>query len=235
MQGPSDKETPTAKAPNAPKMGKVTHGPLLYHGMPKWQVLAALGAAVAVHALAVGIAALNPEPPVVPMEDLPEAFLEISLEQEVAPPEPIPPEEEEPEPLEAPPEPIEPPEFQEEQATPPPKPREKKERKPVAPIARPRAEGKPTGPRPSGRAAMISKGNMQYPFEAKRSRMTGSGVATVSVSSSGSVTSVSISKSTGHAILDNAAASGLRSARFKPGTVPRVNIPFTFTMTGAQY
>ncbi len=234
MEGPSDKETPTAKVPSTPKTGRVMHGPLLYNGMPKWQVFAAVGAALAIHAMAVGIAALNPEPPAVPFPDLPEAFLEVSLEQEVAPPEPIPPEEEEPEPLDAPPEPIEPPEFQEEQATPPPKPREKRE-KPVAPIARPRAETRASGPAPTGRAAMISKGSMQYPYEAKRSRMTGSGVATVSVSSSGSVTSVSISKSTGHAVLDNAAISGLRSARFKPGTVPRVNIPFTFTLTGAQY
>ncbi len=234
MEGPSDKETPKAKVPNTPKTGRVTHGPLLYHGMPKWQVLAALGGALAIHAVAVGIAALNPEPPEIPFADLPEAFVEMSIEQEVAPPEPIPPEEEEPEPLDAPPEPIEPPEFQEEQATPPPKPREKRE-KPIAPIARPRAEGKPTGPAPSGRAAMISKGSIQYPYEAKRSRMTGSGVAVVSVSSSGSVTSVSIAKSTGHAVLDNAATSGLRSARFKPGTVPQVKIPFTFTMTGAQY
>ncbi len=234
MQGPSDKEIPTGKGPVSGSTGKQLHGPLLYTGMPKWQAVAAFGAALAVHALAVGIAALNPEPPVIPLDDIPEAFVEMSLEQEQAPPEPTPPEEEEPEPLEAPPEPIEPPEFQEEQATPPPKPREKRD-KPIAPIAKPRAEGKPTGPAPSGRAAMISKGNVQYPYEAKRARMTGSGVAVVSVSASGSVTSVSMAKSTGHAALDNAAVSGLRGARFKPGTVPQVKIPITFTLTGAQF
>lgn len=210
-------------------------GPLLYRGMPKWQIVAAFAGAFAIHAIAIGIAALNPEPPVVDLSDIPEAFVEMSVEQEPAPPEPTPPPEEEPEPLEAPPEPIEPPEFvEEEKPTPPPKPRSDRP-KPVAPIARPRAEGKPTGPAPSGRAAMISKGNIQYPYEAKRSRMTGSGVAVVSVSSSGSVTSVTIGKSTGNAILDNAAVSGLRNARFKPGTVPTVKIPFTFTLTGAQY
>ena len=82
---------------------------------------------------------------------------------------------------------------------------------------------------------MVSKGNVQYPYEAKRARLTGSGVARVSVSPSGSVTSVSMAKSTGHPSLDNAAISGLRGARFKPGTVPTVNIPITFTMTGAQF
>jgi len=203
--------------------------------MPKWQVWAAFGGAFAIHALAVGIAALNPEPPEMNMEAIPEAFVELSVEQEPAPPEPTPPpEEEEPEPLEAPPEPIDPPEFQEEQPTPPPKPKTDKP-KPIAPIARPTTPGPPTGPAPSGRAAMIFKPNIQYPYEAKRSRVTGSGVVVVSVTPSGSVSSATMGKSTGSPILDNAATSAFRSARFKPGTVPTVKIPITFTLTGAQF
>jgi periplasmic protein TonB len=208
-------------------------GPLLYKPQPRWQVWAALGAAVGIHAMAVGIAALNPEPPEMDLTDIPEAFVELSVETEPAPPEPTPPPEEEPEPLEAPPEPVEPPEFQEEKPTPPPKPRT--DRKPVAPIARPRAVGAPTGPAPSGRAAMIFKPNIQYPYEAKRARITGSGVIVVSVTPSGSVSSASMGKSTGSSILDNAATSAFRSARFKPGTVPTVKIPITFTLTGAQF
>ena len=206
-------------------------GPLLYRGAPKWQVVAALGGALAIHALAVGIAALHPEPPEIDLADIPEAFVELSVEQEQAPPEPTPPPEEEPAPVEAPPEPKEPQEFVEEKPTPPPKPRTNK---PVAPIARPTTQG-PTGPAPSGRAAMIFKPNIQYPYEAKRSKITGSGVIVVSVTSSGSVSSASMGKSTGSAILDNAATSAFRSARFKPGTVPTVKIPITFTLTGAQF
>ena len=192
---------------------------------------AALGAAVAIHAIAVGIAGLHPEPPEMDLADIPEAFVELSVEQEQAPPEPTPPPEEEPAPVEAPPEPKEPQEFVEEKPTPPPKPRTNK---PVAPIARPTTQG-PTGPAPSGRAAMIFKPNIQYPYEAKRSKITGSGVIVVSVTSSGSVSSASMGKSTGSAILDNAATSAFRSARFKPGTVPTVKIPITFTLTGAQF
>lgn len=209
-------------------------GPLLYKPSPKWQVAAALGGAVAIHAIAVGIAALNPEPPEMDLADIPEAFVEISLEQEQAP-EPTPPPEEvmEPEPLDAPPEPIEPPEFVEEKPTPPPKRPERP--KPAAPIARPTSPVKATGPAPSGRAAMIFKPNIQYPYEAKRSRITGSGVIVVSVTPSGSVSSATMGKSTGSAILDNAATSAFRSARFKPGTVPTVKIPITFTLTGAQF
>lgn len=212
-------------------------GPLLYQGPPRWQVFAALGAAVAVHLAAVGIAALKPPEPVADALFNPEQITEISFEPEPAPPEPPPEEMEEPEPLDAPPEPTDPPEFvEDEKPTPPPKPRSDKP-KPVAPIARPTGPVGPptTGPAPSGRAAMVSKGNVQYPYEAKRARLVGSGVARVNVSPSGSVTSVSMAKSTGHPSLDNAAISGLRSARFKPGTVPVVNIPITFTMTGAQF
>ncbi len=210
-------------------------GPLFYRGAPKWQVAAAFAGAFAIHALAVGVAALKDEPPEMDLSEIPEAFVELSVEQEPAPPEPTPPpEEEEPEPLDAPPEPIEPPEFQEEKPTPPPKPRTDKP-KPVAPIARPRTQGAPTGPAPSGRAAMIFKPNIQYPYEAKRSRITGSGVVVVSVTPSGSVSSATMGKSTGSPILDNAATSAFRSARFKPGTVPTVKIPITFTLTGAQF
>jgi len=208
--------------------------PLLYRPPPKWQVWAALGGAIAIHGLAVGIAALKDEPPEVDMSAIPEAVLELSLEQEPAPPEPTPPPEEEPEPLEAPPEPLDPPEFQEEKPTPPPKPRADKP-KPVAPIARPSAPAGPTGPAPSGKAAMVFKPNIQYPYEAKKAKITGSGVVIVNVSSSGSVTGTSMGKSTGSPILDNAATSAFRSARFKPGTVPTVKIPITFTLTGAQF
>jgi len=188
---------------------------------------------VAIHAAAVGIAALKPEPPEMDLSEIPEAFVELSVEQEQAPPEPTPPPQEEPEPVEPPPAPKEEPEFKEEKPTPPPKPRTNKP--PAAPIARPTSAGPPTGPAPSGRAAMIFKPNIQYPYEAKRARVTGSGVIVVSVTPSGSVSSATMGKSTGSPILDNAATSAFRSARFKPGTVPTVKIPITFTLTGAQF
>ena len=52
---------------------------------------------------------------------------------------------------------------------------------------------------------------------------------------SGNVTSATVSSSTGSPILDNAATSAFRQWRFRPGTVSKVNIPITFTMTGASY
>lgn len=208
-------------------------GPLLYKGQPRWQVVAALGAAIALHAAAVGIAALKPVEEAVDLGDIPEAVVEMTMEQ--APPDPMPtPPPEEPEPVEQPPPPTEVPEFVEEQPTPPPKPKTQAP-KPVAPIARPSAPAGPTGPAPTGKAAMIFKPTVVYPYEARRMKATGSGVIVVSVSPSGSVTDASMGQSTGSSILDNAATSTFRSARFKPGTAPKVKIPITFTLTGASY
>lgn len=213
-------------------------GPLLYKPQPRWQVFAALGAAVVIHAAAVGIAALKPVEEPVDVSDIPEAVAEVTFEQ--ADPEPTPPPEEmvEPEPVEAPPEPTEVPEFVEEQPTPPPKPRQSPP-KPVAPIARPKPQGVPSaGPMSmsSAKVNAVSAPRPEYPYEARRAKMTGSGVCVMTVDpSSGSVTSAEMATSTGSPILDNAATSAFRRWRFKPGTVSKVRTPITFTMTGAQF
>jgi protein TonB len=75
----------------------------------------------------------------------------------------------------------------------------------------------------------------EYPYEARRQKITGDGVVIMSVDpGTGSVIAVSIWKSTGSTVLDNAAVAAFRRWRFKPGTVSRVKSPITFTMTGAQ-
>lgn len=205
-------------------------GPLLYRGQPRWQVWAALGGAVAIHAAAAVIAGIKPVEPVEDLSQIPEAVVEMSLEQEAQPPEPTPPPEE-PEPVEQPPEPIEEPEFKEEKPTPPPK----RDTKPISPIKRPTAPSGPSGPVPTGKAAMIYKPPVTYPYEARKSKTTGSGVIVVSVDASGSATSARMGQSTGSPVLDNAATTAFRRARFRPGTAPTVKIPITFTLTGASY
>ena len=88
----------------------------------------------------------------------------------------------------------------------------------------------------SAKVLALSAPRPEYPYEARRQRLTGSGVAVLLVdSASGAVTSVSILRSTGSAVLDNAAISGFRRWRFKPGTISKVNAPITFTLTGAAY
>ncbi len=211
-------------------------GPLLYKGAPRWQIAAAIGGALAIHGLAAVIAGIHKEEPPADLSAIPEAVAEVTFEQ--APPEPTPPPEEvvEPEPTEAPPEPTEVPEFVEEKPTPPPK--RDKPTKPIAPIARPRSAAPSAGPMSmsSAKAVAISAPRPEYPYEARRSKLTGSGVCIMTVDvGSGSVTSAEMSPSTGSAILDNAATSAFRRWRFKPGTVSRVRTPITFTMTGAQF
>lgn len=210
-------------------------GPLLYRPPPRWQVWAAIGGAAAIHFAAVAIASIHPKEEIVDLSDIPEATVEMSIEQQQEPQPTPPPEEEQPPP--PPPEaiPEQKPEFVEEKLTPPPK--QPPSNKPVVPIARPRPVG-PMGPMSmsSAKVMAVSAPRPEYPYEARRSKIMGSGVCVMTVDpGSGSVTSADMAQSTGSPILDNAATSAFRRWRFKPGTVSRVRTPITFTMSGAQY
>jgi TonB family protein len=86
------------------------------------------------------------------------------------------------------------------------------------------------------KALAINSPRPPYPYEARAKRITGSGVITVNVdAASGDVTSGSVTKSTGSSVLDEAALSTFKRWRFRPGSVSKVNIPITFTMSGASY
>lgn len=211
-------------------------GPLLYKPAPRWQAVAAFGGAIALHLTAVAIASIRPTEKVVDLSDIPEATVEMSLETQQEPPQPTPPPEEEPPPP-PPPEaiPEEKPEFVEEKPTPPPK--RTPSNAPVVPIAKPKPVG-PVGPMSmsSAKAVAVSAPRPEYPYEARRSKITGSGVCVMTVDTgSGAVTSADMAQSTGSPILDNAATSAFRRWRFKPGTVSKVRTPITFTMGGASY
>ncbi|MGI8481206.1 MAG: energy transducer TonB [Chthoniobacterales bacterium] len=210
-------------------------GPLLYQPPPRWQVWAALGGAAAIHFAAVAIASIHPKEIIEDVSQIPEAVVDVSIEQTPEPPQPTPPPEEEPPPP-PPPEavPEEKPEYVEEKATPPPK--RPPSTKPVAPIAKPKPVGVP-GPMSmsSAKAVAISAPRPEYPYEARKAHATGSGVCVMTVDPGGGVTSATMAQSTGNPILDNAATSAFRRWRFKPGSVSKVKTPITFTMTGAQY
>ena len=208
-------------------------GPLLYQPPPRWQVWAAILGAAAVHGVAVAIASIHPkEPPPADLSQIPDAVqVVMEQQQEPEPPEPTPPPEEPDIPPPPPPEAM--PEFREEQPTPPPKPRPPSN-KPPPPIARPKAAG-PVGPvSTSAKANALFLPRPEYPYEARRQKLTGSGVCILSVDPSGSVTDASMGQSTGSPVLDSATVSALRRARFKPGTPPKVKAPITFTMSGAS-
>ena len=82
----------------------------------------------------------------------------------------------------------------------------------------------------------ISAPRPEYPYEARRQKLTGDGVVVMNVDPvTGNVTSVSMSTTTGSPFLDNAAIAGFRRWRFRPGSVSSVTCPVTFTLTGASY
>jgi TonB family protein len=75
-----------------------------------------------------------------------------------------------------------------------------------------------------------------YPPEARDKGLTGKGVAIVKVDpATGHVTSVSMIKSTGHDILDNAALRALRQWRYRPRGLTTFEIPIQFTTKGVIY
>ena len=79
-------------------------------------------------------------------------------------------------------------------------------------------------------AATVHKPVVEYPYEARRQRLSGSGVLLVEIDPAGRVTRVVMAISTGHPILDEAAKSAFRTARFKAGTSSPIRIPISFSV-----
>ncbi len=201
--------------------------PLLYRPPPRWYIWTAFGAALAIHLTAVALAQKRETPVEVP-PDIPTAVVEATLQ---ATEEPTPPPEDIPLP-EPPPPPEIKPEYVEETTPPPKRPQQK-----FAPVKTPQAAGRPgTMSISTAKALAVYAPRPQYPYEARSRHITGSGLCIVDVdTASGNVTSATMAQSIGNPILDNAALSAFRQWRFRPGTVSKVRIPITFTMTGAQY
>jgi TonB family protein len=90
-------------------------------------------------------------------------------------------------------------------------------------------------PIPEG--AVLKKVPPEYPVQARRAHLTGAGVLMLSVDrKTGVVTSVTMEKSTGHKILDDAGIRAFSQWRFKPGVVTegKVKIPINFRMDGVR-
>src|SRR5207249_5221210 len=196
--------------------------PLIYRPPPRWYFWTALGAALAIHATAVALSQRREAPPV----ELPPQPPQV-IEATLAPPESTPPPEDIPLP-EPPPPPDIKPEFVEER-TPPPRPPPQSAPKFVPVKAAEMSMSR-------AKALAINSPRPPYPYEARSKRITGSGVIVAHVdAASGDVTDASVAKSTGSSILDDAAVSTFRRWKFRPGTVSKVSIPITFTLTGASY
>ena len=83
------------------------------------------------------------------------------------------------------------------------------------------------------RAVAVFAPRPSYPYEARRGRITGTGVVVMLVDqATGKVTSCRMLQSTGSVILDAECLATFRRWRFTPGTVKEVRIPITFTTSG---
>jgi TonB family protein len=95
-----------------------------------------------------------------------------------------------------------------------------------------RAADKPAKSEKFDRAAMIYKPRIEYPYEARRAKITGCGVVGLEVDpATGLVRNAFMKQSTGAGILDRATTDAFRRARFKPGGEPKIKIPICFTVT----
>ncbi len=120
--------------------------------------------------------------------------------------------------------------FREENLTPPPV-RAHRNARPLSMV-----RGKPTTSLSSVKAMVAYAPRPVYPYEARRQRVTGSGVALLTIDqTSGMVTGVLMTQSCGNVILDNSTRDALRRWRFRPGAAASVQVPITYTITGASY
>lgn len=203
-------------------------GVLLYQPGARWQIAVALSAAVLIHLSAVAVANFHGQtsPSVLPSEsEPPEIVFEPNSPVDSAPP-----------PLDL----VDPPPIRDssndlftETPTPPPV---RRQVRPVMPIVKAGHASAGSVTLSSAKVLATNAPRPEYPYEARRQKITGSGTVVMSVDPvTGTVTDASMWQSTGNQVLDNATLAAFRRWRFKPGTVTRVKSPITFTMTGAAY
>jgi TonB family protein len=202
---------------------------LLYKPNQRWQIWVAFAGAALLHVAAVALAERNQAPRETRViEGPPDDVIAIDPPElpravETPPPDVMPP-----------PPPVSDPVFPEENATPPPV-RNKRER-PSQPLTRPPSRPASLPAIGSAKVLALTAPPPDYPYEARRQRATGSGIASLTIDPrSGSVLDVRMTRSTGNAVLDNAAISGFQRWRFKARTRSPVQAPITFTLTGAAY
>ena len=79
------------------------------------------------------------------------------------------------------------------------------------------------------RSMAITAPMPEYPYEAKRRNLTGSGICVVTVeTATGTVTDAAMFQSTGSPLLDKLTIQTFKGWRFKPGTVSQLRVPISY-------
>lgn len=205
-------------------------GALLYRPSPRWPIGAALGAAALIHLGALAFANIHRQDRIDDV-GLSPGTPEVTIDTTFPVDDPTPPSN-----------PVAPTPSQDVadksfiDANPSPPPSRRQENSLVAPIVKTRNTTSGTLSFSSAKIVALSAPRPEYPYEARRQKITGSGIVTMTVDpATGRVTEASMWQSTGNPYLDNAALTGFRRWRFKPGTVFRIKSPITYTLTGAAY
>jgi protein TonB len=100
-------------------------------------------------------------------------------------------------------------------------------------LAAPVGLAEPVGPpRPDD---IIAAPRPEYPVEARRRNLQGSGMFILRVRPDGTVARVEVQDSTGAPLLDRTAIAAYSKWRFKPGRVKAVRVPVHFTMAPYPY
>ncbi|MDQ2660084.1 MAG: energy transducer TonB, partial [Verrucomicrobiota bacterium] len=189
---------------------------LLYRPAPKSGIWIALCLAVLLHLGVIGLAALRP---IESAADVATDFPFVDFIPETEPPLAT---EITPEEMAPPPPPPDPFMIEENPSL----PVRLAPSRPAAPLVRPDSARRGSGNPTSARVLALRAPRPEYPYEARRQRLTGSGVALLTIDpGSGAVVEVAMAQSTGSSVLDHAAVSGLRRWRFRPGTAPKIRVP----------
>ena len=190
----------------------------------KWRIGGAFGLAIVLHLAVIGLAAFWSQQPEGMLVSLAPGSVEVTIQadsplDDLAPSPDID--------LPAPaPTPLEEYLFTEATFSPPPV-RQNVSRS----IAKVRSGKSGTPSSSSALALALSAPWPDYPPIARQNKITGDGIAAMTIDSSGSVTHVSMSKSTGDPSLDDAALRSFRRWRFRPGSVSKVKVPVTFRLS----
>lgn len=187
------------------------------------RVAGAFGLAIVLHLAAIGLGFLDFQQPIETIGALFTGSVELSTEMTVTLEESVPPEIETPIPV---PTPVEEYLFTEARQSPPSVPQNVSR-----PIARARRGTAASNLASSARALALSAPWPEYPSAARQNGITGDGIAMMTIDPRGSVTHVSMWKSTGNRHLDDAALRSFRRWRFRPGSISKVKAPVTFRLT----